>query len=88
MKTAAQYSLIDGSYGIIEYLERGCGARLTSSETGLHSGEGTVGIEMVNIRQHTVIATYIVILNIHENTSVSHDSKAQNLVNPTALSDF
>ena len=34
-------------YNIVLDLERGRGARMTSLETRLHSGEGTVGFEMV-----------------------------------------
>ena len=41
-------SLINGSYDIIQDLERGSSAPMTSSEARLHSGEGTVGFKMVS----------------------------------------
>ena len=41
-------SLNDGGYDIVMDLERGSGAPMTSSDTRLHSGEGTVGFDMVS----------------------------------------
>ena len=46
MKTAAQYCLL--SMAVMILFSTLSVAEVTSSETGLHSGEGTVGFEMVS----------------------------------------
>jgi hypothetical protein len=42
-------SVIDGGYDIVQDLERGLGAPMTSLETRLHSGEGTMQV-LSNLR--------------------------------------
>ena len=47
MKTAAQYCLLSMAFISFRTLSVAENAPMTSSETRLHSGEGTVGFEMI-----------------------------------------